>query len=474
MFHLAACSFPNSQSLVSKKSVSFDTSQQDTLLNDHQTNKFLTQWAKTNYKTDLPNQKVTFTNKHTYAKSFHKIISGFSISTFCHRTKGIGLPVVVQTAEYKFKPVTDKAYQSNLYPGTLVVTKSPSGDLNIILLDPRESRSCYGRPLKTQHNIVIDHVTNDPNNRALAWAGLINPQKFKSRQGFYLSRPYDKNKIPVIMIHGIFSSPKTFMDMAETIESEPDLYKKYQIWHYYYPTGTPWLATAHDFRTSFRGLIKKLDPQRTHTNLRKTVIIAHSMGGLITRLSLSEPKNHLSKAYLGELGPKIFTKDQHKRIHPLFHYKPLTEPKTIILLAVPHRGSRVAKGIVGWTMDKLIAIPNIFIKGTKKVLNPEEKSNLPKHTQRLLDKSENAVDQLQPDNPSLKALNQMKLPSHLKVHSLIGDIGLPAIRLYSDGVVSYRSAHLHKAGTETLIPSNHDITDDPKSVRRVMEILRKK
>ena len=264
--------------------------------------------------------------------------------------------------------------------------------------------------------------------------------------------------------------------MAETIESESDLFEKYQIWHYYYPTGVPWLSTAHDFRTSFRGLLKKLDPQRSHSNLRKTIIIAHSMGGLITRLSLSDPKNHLSKAYLGNVAPKVLTKDQHQKIHSFFHYKPLTEPEQVIFLAVPHQGSRVANGLLGWAMDKVIAIPNILLKETQKVLIPDKKkkSNLPKHTRRLLEKGENAVNQLQPGNPAIMALNQMKLPKRLKVHSLIGDIGLPLFRVYSDGVVSYKSSHLNRVGTETLIPSNHDITDDPKSVIRVIQILRQK
>ncbi len=474
MFHLAACSFQNSQSLVSKKSAVYDIDQQDILLTDHQTSKFLKQWAAIGYPTQSPNQKVTFNNKHTYGKSFDQIISGFSISTFPQRTKGIGLPVVVQTGKAMFKPITETAFQSNLYPGTLIVTKSATGNIDISLFDPRDNSNYRGKPLKTQHNIVIDHILNDPNNRALDFLGLINPQKYENLQGFYLSRPYDKTKIPIVMIHGIFSSPKTFMDMAEKIESQPDLYNKYQIWHYYYPTGKPWLATAQEFRTSFRSLIKKLDPQGSHGNLRKTTIIAHSMGGLITRLSLSKPKNHLSDAYLGKLGPKILTEAQHNRIHPFFHYKPLTEPNQVIFLSVPHRGSKMASGVVGWCTNKLINIPNILIKGTVKAIRPKQKSKLSKDTLRLLNEGENAVYQLQPNNPALIALNKMKLPKRLKVHSLVGDIGLPAFRFYTDGVVTYKSASLNKVGTETLIPSNHDITDDPKSVRRVLQILRQK
>ena len=471
MFHLAACSFP--------KASDHNFKQQHlghnhpTLLDVHQTHKLLKQWDANHYRTTLPNQKITFTNKHPYAKNIHKIISGYTISSFTKRNKGIGLPVVVQTDKNKFKIVSDKAYQTNVYPGTLVVTRKASGSLHITLLDPRIQKRLYKHDIATQRNIVIDYIYDDPLNRSLSIKGLLNPLSYQHIQGFYLSRPYDKNRIPIVMIHGIFSSPETFMDMAETIESQPDLYQKYQIWHYYYPTGTPWLATAHDFRKSYRDLVKKLDPQQANPNINKTIIIAHSMGGLISRLSLSDPKNTLKQAYLGDHGSTLLTPDQHRKLDPYFHYKPLTQPQQIIFLGVPHRGSRLAKGIVGWTMDKLIAIPNILIKGTQKVLLPQQKSNLPKHTQRLLTNGENAVNQLQPNNPALKALNQMQLPKRLKVHSIIGDIGLPLIRLNTDGVVSYPSAHI-TGRPETIIPSNHDITDAHKAIKQVLSILREK
>lgn len=470
IFHLAACSSPTLQSFLNNT----PTTQQDTLLNDHQTHKLINQWHKLNYSTHLPNQKITFTNKHPHAPQFYKLFSGFHIQPIAIRTKGIGLPVVVQTHKAKFTPITQKAYQANVYPATIVAVKSPNGDLQITLLDPRHDKTHHGQPLITQNNIVIDHITNDPNNKRLSIRGLLKPLEYQQIQGLYLSQKYDKKKIPIVMIHGIFSSPETFMPMAEAIDAQPDLHSKYQIWHYYYPTGAPWISTAQQFRSSFRKLIKTLDPQATHQNLRKTTIIAHSMGGLITRLSLSHPKNTLTEAYLGDQGAQILNQTQRKTLEPIFHYTPLTEPEQVIFMAVPHRGSEMASGLIGWITKKIITIPNILIQGTVGILLPQQQSKLSKHTVRLLTKGENSVYQLQPDNPALQAMNQMVLPKHIKVHSIIGDLGPRGIKLYTDGVVTYKSSHLNGRGTETIVPSSHEVTAKPKSIKRVIQILRKK
>lgn len=477
LFNLAACSFD----YVANKPHQHSINNEVQTLDKFQTHKILQVWKQNQFQNlpNIANHTVSFTNNHKLASKFVSIKSGYDVASVTTRSSGIGLPVLVQTASSTFSNVTEHAYLTNIYPASLVateVTTNSGSQIQLTLLDPRENRTYNGEKISVQDNIVIDDITGLPGNGAMRIRGLIQPDKYKNLQGFYLSRPYDKNRIPLIMIHGILSTPEALMDMAEAIDAQPDLYNQYQIWHYFYPTGIPWLATAHDFRDSFRKLTKKLDPQQNHANIKKTVIVAHSMGGLITRVSVTEPKDAIARTYLGKYqAERFFTKPQRDILDQYFHYQPLTEPEKIIFLSVPHGGSRLANGLFSWAANKLISIPAGILKGAAKTLQitPDPDNQNIADTLRLITE-ENSVNQLQPKNPAIKAISHLPLPKHIEFHSIIGDIGPFNLRFFTDGVVSYPSSHLENVSSETVVYSAHDICDTKAAIDRVIKILRQK
>ncbi len=453
------------------------------ILTSHQTHALLSKWSQNNYQS-LPAHTITYTSHHPLAEKFTSIKSGYTISPLSRRTKGIGLAAVIKIKSKNsstFTPITKDAYLTNLQPATLVATQTrnrTNGKLttHIDIYDPRTSKH-QGQPLTHQPKIVMNYLNDLPGNSTLDIKGLIRPQKYSNFQGFYLAEPYDRNRIPVIMIHGLASSPETFMDMSEAINANPQLRKKYQLWYYFYPTGTPWLVTSSQFRKSYRALIKKIAPNKNDSNIRKTVLIGHSMGGLIARISLSLPDDILHKAYLGNIQhSKIFRDAELQKIHDYFHFKPLTEPATVIYLATPHQGSRIADGLIGWITIKLITIPTFILQQTADALTPGHRArrNLPDHTRKLLSTGESSVNQLQPTNPSLIALNKMPVRKGVKSYSVVGDMGKPILNLQTDGVVSYQSAHLPKNNTEFIIPANHDICDEKEAIQAVIKILSNK
>ena len=57
--------------------------------------------------------------------------------------------------------------------------------------------------------------------------------------GLYLLRPYEPGKIPVVLVHGLFSSPRAFLQTMNELENEPDIARRYQFWVFLYPTGQP-------------------------------------------------------------------------------------------------------------------------------------------------------------------------------------------------------------------------------------------
>jgi pimeloyl-ACP methyl ester carboxylesterase len=456
-----------------------DKSTPPRILSSHQTHALLTKWSASNYQS-LPGHTITSSSHHPLAKQFTEIKSGYAISPLTNRTKGIGLASVIKTTTSSgnnFTPITRDAYLTNLQPANIVATQTRiDGKLSthIGIYDPRSSKHKQ-QALAYQPKIVTDYLNDIPGNSSLNVMGLINPQKYNTFQGFYLAEPYDRNRIPVLMIHGLISSPKAFMDMSEAINADPHLRKKYQLWYYFYPSGTPWIALSSKFRKSYRKLIQKLDRNNNDTNIRKTVLIGHSMGGLISRLSLSHPGKALHQAYLGNISAtSVFTEPEQQRIHDYFHFKPLTEPAKVIYLATPHRGSRIADGFIGWITIKLITIPKFILKQTAEALTPghRQRPSISKRAQKLLSSGESSVDQLKPANPSLIALNQMKMRKGLISYSIIGDIGKPLFTLETDGVVSYHSAHIPYSKSESVIPSTHNICGQQEAIQAVLKILK--
>ena len=177
-------------------------------------------------------------------------------------------------------------------------------------------------------------------------------------------------------------------------------------------------------------------------------------------MSLSEPKDIIQESYFGDISlDQIFTKENLKSVQSYFHFKPLTEPSRVIYLATPHRGSRIAQGFIGSLTIKLITLPTNIIKQTANALVTGKLTgiSLPEQTRKLLTEGESSINQLQPNNPSLIALDQMQTRKDLDTYSIIGDIGRPWFKLKTDGVVSHKSSKLLNNIDEIIVPSDHDI-----------------
>ncbi len=62
--------------------------------------------------------------------------------------------------------------------------------------------------------------------------------------GLFMIAPYERGKIPIVFVHGLLSDPRTWANVANEIEANPDLNSRYQIWGFEYPTGEPFLTSA--------------------------------------------------------------------------------------------------------------------------------------------------------------------------------------------------------------------------------------
>lgn len=165
--------------------------------------------------------------------------------------------------------------------------------------------------------------------------------------GLALARPYSRGKIPVILIHGLGSSPKSWAPMIEALEADPSLRERYQFWTFDYATCAPILYSAHLLRQDLRAARGRLDPDRTDSAFDHMILIGHSMGGLLAKMMAQD-----SRSYLWELrSPQPFEKlvgppEDRDLLRQVVFFKSQPEVRRLIFIATPHRGSRLDRGII--------------------------------------------------------------------------------------------------------------------------------
>src|SRR5262249_25073995 len=105
-------------------------------------------------------------------------------------------------------------------------------------------------PLETELTIPLAHLLDSPyfKKNDIATAGLFDPDKLAEAKGLFMLEPYDPNRIPVVMIHGLWSSPTTWMEMFNDLRSWREIREKYQFWFYLYPTAQPFWTSAAQLR----------------------------------------------------------------------------------------------------------------------------------------------------------------------------------------------------------------------------------
>ena len=110
-------------------------------------------------------------------------------------------------------------------------------------------------------------------SRFNASLGMWEPYRFLREipNGIFFLQAYQKRKTPVLLVHGIGDTPASFTDLVSSIDRD-----KFQPWIAFYPSGLR-LQPIVNF------LDEQLDELHARFRFSKMNVVAHSMGGLISR-----------------------------------------------------------------------------------------------------------------------------------------------------------------------------------------------
>jgi pimeloyl-ACP methyl ester carboxylesterase len=296
--------------------------------------------------------------------------------------------------------------------------------------------------------------------------GLMDPEALKASQGLYMLQPYQKDKIPVVFVHGLISSPLTWLPMINGLMGDPMLRERYQFWFFSYPTGNPVLYSAALLRESLENARKTFDPDETNPAFNNMLIVGHSMGGLLAKSMVQDSGDRLWKA-ISQVPPSELPvpQDVQKLLEKVFFFKPLPFVTEAVFISAPHRGSEMALGTIGKIGKALVTLPFTVAKASAALLGSLVSLG---HTLPVTGLP-TGIDGLSPKNPVLTT--SAEIPVAVPFHSIIGNEVKAGVAGGSDGVVPYWSSHLDAARSELIVKSGHGAHEHPLAIREVRRIM---
>jgi len=102
-----------------------------------------------------------------------------------------------------------------------------------------------------------------PDPRLLGFDAMLRPGAYIKRSGIYLLQPFDQDRIPVLLVHGLTSSPQMWFNMINDIESNPVLRGRFSVLVFGYPSGSPIAYSSLSSRKPGRVYKNVIQTQRT-------------------------------------------------------------------------------------------------------------------------------------------------------------------------------------------------------------------
>ncbi|KJR99091.1 MAG: hypothetical protein VR65_16720 [Desulfobulbaceae bacterium BRH_c16a] len=400
-------------------------------------------------------------------------VRGFTVR---NRSAGLGMPLVgltrksIESPNGGALPITAFLRVSGDFREYQQGRSQAFLELYSALDDVRTQVKDKSVPLETDITTPLAYKLNE------AWLWRMGEKRFITGADIpvrvLLIQPYEPGRIPVVFVHGTASSPVWWAEMLNSLRADPQIRKNFQFWFYQYNSSNMVTLSAAELREALVGMIKQLDPQQKDPAFQNMVVIGHSQGGLLTKMTAVDTGdvlwNAISDKRIDEVEMEPNIKEFARR---LLIFKPLPFVKRVVFISTPHRGSYLTKEWVRSFIRKMVRLPfNIVVNSQEFLYTLHTQFKLPTSLKGRIPTS---IDGMSEDNPLLTGLVSLPIVPGVVAHSIIAVKPGMDIATGNDGVVGYQSAHIEGVDSEFIVRSEHSCQGHPFAIEEVRRILLK-
>jgi len=390
--------------------------------------------------------------------------------------KGVDLPAFSKVPPGMKVPMTAFLRFENIDEG--MKTGKFTGNLELYNTGEATTVTIGGRtvPIEYELSSALAYTLEGSKAYSFELRGLFSgdfslfKDKARYQDGIFLMGPYRPGRMPVIFVHGTASSPARWAEMFNELTNDPTLWGHYQFWVFTYNTGNPVVYSAGILADGLRKTVHELDPEGKDPALKKMIVIGHSQGGLLTKMTVIDTGNKVWDAFsqvpFEEFQGSPETKEVLRRST---FFTPVPSVKRVVFISTPHGGSFISGGWIGQLTSKFISLPFRLTDTLKEAitLNPQLRAV---HSAKDFPKS---TDNMDPKSRFVQMYNTFPVVPGVTAHSII-PVKNPndPKEKWNDGVVEYKSAHIEPVQSELIVMnSGHSAQDHPEAIEEVRRIL---